>query len=127
MARINVSIIKKLKESYIKLINKKYSDEIKIIDNNINEQKNVIRKQICNDVVEYIKGKYPNAIITSVSSNYYNELRIGMDISSTEINELDVKVKDMKKILEEKFNELDLWEIEALKAGIEENIPVFEV
>ena len=127
MARINVSIIKKLKESYIKLINKKYSDEIKIIDNNINEQKNIIRKQICNDVVEYIKGKYPNATITSVSSNYYNELRIGMDISSTEINELDVKVKDMKKTLEKKLNELDLWEIEALKAGIEENIPVFEV
>jgi len=127
MARINVSIIKKLKESYIKLINKKYSDEIKIIDNNINEQKNVIRKQICNDVVEYIKGKYPNATITSVSSNYYNELRIGMDISSTEINELDVKVKNMKKTLEKKLNELDLWEIEALKAGIEENIPVFEV
>ena len=127
MARINVSIIKKLKESYIKLINKKYSDEIKIIDNNINEQKNVIRKQICNDVVEYIKGKYPNATITNVSSNYYNELRIGMDVSSTEINELDVKVKDMKKTSEEKLNELDLWEIEALKAGIEENIPVFEV
>ena len=127
MARINVSVINKLKESYIKLINKKYRDEIRITDDNIYEQKNVIRKQICNDVVEYIKGKYPNATITSVSSNYCNELRIGMDVSSTEINELDVKVKDMKKTSEEKLNELDLWEIEALKAGIEENIPVFEV
>jgi len=127
MAKVSVTIVNKLKESYIKLLNKKYRNVIKDINDNIDNKKCNIRKQVCDDVINYINTNYPDIVVTNNTYSYYNEIKIGIDPNNIEIGELKKQIDEYNSVLNIKTDELDLWEIEALKAGLEENIPEFNV
>jgi hypothetical protein len=127
MAKVSVTIVNKLKESYIKLLNKKYRNVIKDINDNIDNKKCNIRKQVCDDVINYINTNYPDIVVTNNTHSYYYEIKIGIDPNNIEIGELKKQIDEYNSVLNIKTDELDLWEIEALKAGLEENIPEFNV
>jgi hypothetical protein len=127
MAKVSVTIVNKLKESYIKLLNKKYRNVIKDINDNIDNKKCNIRKQVCDDVINYINTNYPDIVVTNNTHSYYYEIKIGIDPNNIEIGELKKQIDEYNSVLNIKTDELDLWEIEALKSGLEENIPEFNV
>jgi hypothetical protein len=127
MAKVSVTIVNKLKESYIKLLNKKYRNVIKDINVNIDNKKCNIRKQVCDDVINYINTNYPDIVVTNNTHSYYYEIKIGIDPNNIEIGELKKQIDEYNSVLNIKTDELDLWEIEALKSGLEENIPEFNV